>query len=51
MSCAYDYEYEEDIDTDLYCDESDTNLEQDKSECSCGNVCMRCLGMSDRDFM
>lgn len=41
------FSYEED-DTDLTQDEDDTDLEH---VCICGNVCMECLGLSERDFM
>ncbi len=33
-------------------DDEDEDVEGDAEEgCSCGYVCMDCLGMSDRDFM
>ena len=40
-----------DDDTDMDQDEDDTNMDQEEQGCSCGNVCMDCLGMSWRDFM
>lgn len=42
---------EEEIDNaDLYQEKDDTNLVQDEDVCPCGRICMRCLGMTDRDF-
>lgn len=38
-------------DTDIDHDEDDSELDRDEQECSCGNVCMDCLGMSWSDFM
>ncbi len=35
-------------DAELDQDEDDTDLHQEG--CRCGNVCMDCLGMSNRDF-
>lgn len=53
MNLAYDYE-QEDIDTDLYQHEDDTDLDQEPKYCCarspCSN-CMDCLGLSWRDFM
>lgn len=46
----YEYDYYEYIDVTLCQDEYDTEECQEEG-CSCGNVCMDCLGLSNRDFM
>lgn len=44
-------EPEDHQDEDEDFDHDDTEVEEEEQGCSCGNVCMDCLGMSWRDFM
>lgn len=41
----------EDEDEDFDEDRDDEDMDDEEQGCSCGNVCMDCLGMSWRDFM
>lgn len=41
---------EEIAEADLYQEKDDADFKYN-DDCPCGHICLRCLGISDRDFM